>query len=309
MGAILAHQCNPVIFSNEHQQIRDFEAVKESAVFTLFGQLQSSISDLMWIKTLEYLHNGIIYRMPTEHEREQGIRAISFCKMGGGVCHHDGPSLIPGKDRDWRGILGEIDRNIEPWRPGKPLHSGPQQLIPWYRLLVKFNPHYITAYTNGAFFMTDFAQMPKMGVDFLLEGARNNPWSFEIQAKLGEIYFDSFQDYEKAAQALEKAAKLGMKEKKWLADHKEEMDPTQKRLYRETFLYLARSYDKLGKLDKALAACETGIREIPDYPLLRVERRIVKKHKKGIYNTPKQDNTAAGRQKKTASADRSENSS
>ena len=94
------------------------------------GQLQMSVSDLMWLKTLEYLHNGIIYRMPSEHEQSQGVGAVEFTGMGAGVAHKDGPSLIPNQDRDWRGILGEMNRNIEPWMPGHAQHSDPQELIP-----------------------------------------------------------------------------------------------------------------------------------------------------------------------------------
>ena len=281
-GVVAAALLAPVLAPQAHVEARykpgEYQAAKESIALSLLGQLQMSVSDLMWLKTLEYLHNGIVYRMPSEQERAQGVRAAEFTGMGAGVAHHDGPSLVPGKDRDWRGLLGEVDRNIEPWRPGHPQHSDPQELIPWYQVLVKFNPHYIQAYTNGAFFMSDFARQPGMARDFLIAGAQKNPWSFEIESVLGRIYFDSFADYERAAAALAKATALAREEERALAERKDKLGNVQEQLLGEAYLFLARSYAELGQFHEALAACDEGMKEVTGYNLLRVEKRIVTKH-------------------------------
>ena len=281
VSAPLAHRLAPQLHVEARYKPGEFQAAKESIALSLMGQLQMSVGDLMWLKTLEYLHNGIIYRMPSQRERSQGVQAAEFTGMGAGVAHHDGPSLVPDKDRDWRSLLGEVDRHIEPWRAGHPQHSDPQELIPWYQLLVKFNPHYVHAYTNGAFFMSDFARQPEMGRDFLIAGAAKNPWSFEIESTLGRIYFDYFKDYAKAADALVKATELAKEEKRALAERQDKLDAIQEQLLGEAYLFLARSYDGLGRFDEALAACDEGMKEAPGYNLLRVQKRVVKKHKAG----------------------------
>ena len=279
MAALLAHLLAPQLYVEARYKPGEFQAAKESIALSLMGQLQMSVSDLMWLKTLEYLHNGIIYRMPSEHERAQGIQAAEFTGMGAGVAHHDGPSLVPDKDRDWRGLLGEINRNVEPWRPGHPHHSDPRELIPWYQLLVKFNPHYVQAYTNGAFFMADFARQPQMGRDFLIAGAAKNPWSFEIESALGRIYFDCFKDYDSAVDALVKAVDLAKEEKRALATRQDKPGKIQEQLVSEAYLFLARSYTELGQFDEALAACDDGLKDAPGYNLLRVQKRIVNKRR------------------------------
>ncbi|MBN2309018.1 MAG: hypothetical protein JXR94_08615 [Candidatus Hydrogenedentes bacterium] len=281
LAALLAHGMAPQFQVDSRYKPGEYQAAKESVALSLLGQLRMSVSDLMWLKTLEYLHNGIIYRMPSEQERAEGIDAEEFTGMGAGVAHHDGPSLIPGEDRDWRGILGELDRNIEPWRAGHPQHSDPQELIPWYQVLVKFNPHYVHAYTNGAFFMSDFAQQPEMGRDFLLAGAEKNPWSFEIESMLGRIYFDYFKEYENAAAALAKAVELAKDERRALAQREEEFDDLQRQVLCEAYLFLARSQTELGRLDEAIAVCDEGMKALPDCNLLRVQRRIAIKRLTG----------------------------
>jgi tetratricopeptide (TPR) repeat protein len=278
LAAVLARVLAPQIQAEARYQPGEYQAAKESIALSLMGQLQMSVSDLMWLKTLEYLHNGINYRMPSEHERAQGVHAAEFSGMGAGVAHRDGPSLIPDEDRDWRGILGAMNRHIEPWRPGHAQHSDPQELIPWYQALVKFNPHCVQAYTNGAFFMSDFAGRPEMGRDFLIAGAKKNPWSFEVEAVLGRIYHDCFREYENAVAALTKATELGKEEKRTLAKRKNTLDPIQEQLLSEAYLFLARSYTELGQFGEALAVCDEGMAEVAQSNLIRVQKRIIGKH-------------------------------
>jgi len=281
VAAAVAHVVAPEVRDDASYKPGEYQAAKESIALSLVGQFRMSVGDMMWLKTLEYLHNGIIYRMPSGRERTRGVRAVEFTGMGAGVAHKDGPSLIPDEDRDWRGMLGEIDRNIEPWRPGHAQHSDPQELIPWYQLLVKFNPHYVQAYTNGAFFMSDFAGQPEMGRDFLIAGAGKNPWSYEIESVLGRIYFDYFEDYENAVDALEKATQLAKEEKRALARREDKLDVIQEQLLSEAYLFLARSYTELGRYEEALAACDEGMKEVSEYNLLRVQKRIVRKQMTG----------------------------
>ncbi len=281
IAALLVHLLTPHLQVEARYKPSEYEAAKESIAVSLMGQLRMSVGDLMWFKTLEYLHNGIIYRMPTKREESTGVHAVEFTGMGAGVAHKDGPALVPDQETDWRGVLGEMNRNIEPWRPGHAQHSAPQELIPWYQLLVRFNPHYIQAYTNGAFFMSDFAGEPEMGREFLAAGAEKNPWSFEIRSALGRLCFDYFKDYENAVEVLVKAVELGKEEKRYLAKRDDEFDNVQEQLLSEAYLFLARSYVELEQYDEALAVCDAGMKEVPGYNLLRVERRIVKKHMAG----------------------------
>ncbi|MCC6697089.1 MAG: hypothetical protein IT365_15790 [Candidatus Hydrogenedentes bacterium] len=276
--AVIASPHFPV---DERQKPSEFRAARESVTFSLLGQVRMSIGDLMWLKTLEYLHNGIIYRMPTEAERSQGAEAHEFTGMGAGAAHVDGPTLVPGKEQDWRGVLGTLNRHIEPWRPGHAQHSDPQELIPWYQVLVRFNPHCVQAYVNGAFFMADFAGEPERARDFLLAGADKNPWSFEIQATLGKLYFERFQDYELARDTLKSATALAQEEKAYLKRHEDAFDEIQEQLLGETYLFLARSYEELGDYDRAVDTAEAGMKAVPGYQLLRVEERIATRKRDG----------------------------
>jgi len=152
-----------------------------------------------------------------------------------------------------------------------------KEIIPWYQLLTKLNPHYIQAYTTGAFFMSDFAREPKKARDFLKAGIKANPWSFEIPSSLGKLYFDEFKQYRMAADALARSVKLVRDEKTYLSKHGSRFDERQKQTLGETYLYLARSYAELHEYDKGLAVCDAGLKEAPTYNLLGVEKRIINK--------------------------------
>lgn len=277
LAGALASLTAPWLDVDERYKPGEFDAARESIAFSLFGQLRMSVGDLMWLKTLEYLHNGIIYRMPSESERLQGVEAHEFSDMGAGVAHVDGPSLVPNPEGDWRGPLGVLNRHIEPWRPGHAQHSAPQELIPWYQMLVRFNPNYVQAYTNGAFFMADFAAQPETARSFLHAGAKANPWSFEIQAALGRLLFDRFREYRKAARTLEHAVELAAAEKIWFENHGDGFDKVQEQLLGESYLFLARSYEALEQYAEAASTAEAGLELVPDYVLLRAEKRIALK--------------------------------
>ena len=107
---------------------------------------------------------------------------------------------------------------------------------------------------------------------------RKNPWSFEIESALGRIYFDYFRDYESAVDALTKATELAKGEKRALAERKDKLDIVQEQLLSEAYLFLARSYTELGRFDEALASCDEGMAEVSQNNLIRVQKRIVKKH-------------------------------
>ena len=73
IAAFLAHLLAPHLQVEARYKPGEYEAAKDSIAVSLLGQLRMSVGDMMWLKTLEYLHNGVIYRMPTKREESQGI--------------------------------------------------------------------------------------------------------------------------------------------------------------------------------------------------------------------------------------------
>lgn len=264
----LSTRLRPAVATTSQFTSEEMREANESMPMTLLGQFRTNLDAYFWLKTEEYLHGGIAYRPYTEQEREQGMRETE-ANVGGFAQHSDGPTIIPSKEEDWRGVFGDFERNLQPYRPGPARHGDPQELIPWYRVQTIINPSDVNAYVTCAFFMGDFAKKPKEALAFLEEGAKNNPHSPEIQEAIGRLYFEKWKDYDSAIPYLKDAVTLGKQISK--------RDEKQEKAFGDAYLFLARAYREKGDLDAALRTADEGVTECPSNALVRVIDRIVKK--------------------------------
>jgi len=283
-----------VHFSNAHLEeahasfrTDEIEAAKESVALSLMGQLQFTAQSLVWMKTLEYLHNGVAFRMPTNAEEERGFRAQNSVGTAGGLEHAEGVPLALNRELDWRGPVGELQRTILPHMT-KHSHSDPVELIPWYELALKLNPNIERLYSMGAFFMADFAKQPKRALTLLRAGIQANPWTYEVRGALGRLLFEYHQQlgieprtaYEEAATVLRETVDLAKKDKERLEQNKDHFDDYQKQTFRESYLFLAKSLTELDRYEEAIRVCEEGL-EVTGHSHLNVQKRIVTRRMNG----------------------------
>ncbi len=278
---LLAHLCSAQI-DGVHAQFTADEmlAAKESIALSLMGQIQFTAHSLVWIKSLEYLHNGVALRLPTEAEEARGFHAHDADDVAAGLEHKCGVPVALNEEMDWRGPVGQLHRMVTPSMVIHS-HSDPVELIPWYQLTLKLNPNLERLYTLGAFFIADFAREPRKAVRLLEAGVETNPWTFEIRAALGRHLFDYHHElgipaqkaYEQAAEVLREAVDNAKIEREQLRSRQSDLDSYQTQLLQESCLFLAKSLTELGRFEEALAACDEGF-QLTSHNLLRVQKRI-----------------------------------
>ena len=309
-GAMPGRLSAAVVVSDATYQPSEIEAAKESIALSLMGQLQMSVGDLMWLKSMEYLHVGMVQRMPTKGEEEEGFMRQDATETAVGMGHTEGVNMVLDKNRDWRGLLGEIHRNVTCYQEGH-VHDDPKEIIPWYQLAVKLNPRLERLYTLGAFYLTDFAGDPAEAKDLLVAGLKANPNSFEVKAALGRLFFEyadrlelliheenrgkeieipedlmrfhpktATEAYRVSVEVLTEGARDALKLKLAMRDKREVFDEFQDQVHGETYLFLARALTELGEYDKAIAVCDEGL-EYSRHNLLRSQRRVAERLKNG----------------------------
>ena len=168
------HDYTPLIgYSSEAQSARN-----TSAVARLFGELRTSMSDIMFVKTERYLHNGIGY---APHITEKDISDPDSVQTD----YSGTPTLIRPPTEDWRGFIGDIEREVKPWLDPKVhmSHERGIELLPWFRLMTLVNPHRIRGYRIGAFLMMSRESVDSLqeAWDYIKEGLENNPDSHELR--------------------------------------------------------------------------------------------------------------------------------
>ncbi len=270
-------KARPALGIHKQFSSEELREANESIPMTLLGQFRTNLDAYLWLKTADYLHGGIVYRSLSEAEYARGGREVES-NVGGFAAHGDGPTLIPPKEKDWRGIFGDLERRIQPYRPGPATHGDPQELIPWYRVQTIINPLDVNAYVTCAFFLADFARRPDEALAFLDEGINNNPNNFEMQEAIGQLYFEKWKDCDKAIPCLEKAIALGKEIRN--------RDEKQETVFGNAYIFLTKAYRAKGDFEAELRAAEDGVAQCPGNPLVRAAYRIAKSDVEGKIPSP-----------------------
>ncbi|MBX3179394.1 MAG: hypothetical protein KF886_18715 [Candidatus Hydrogenedentes bacterium] len=304
MGMVPNAVRDAVVVREATYQPSEIDAARESIALSLMGQLQMSIADLMWLKSMEYLHRGSLQRMPTRGEEELGFMKRDSSNTAVGLGHTEGVNLVLDRERDWRGLIGEIERNIACYSE-EHIHDDPVELIPWYQMAVKLNPKLERLYTMGAFFLSDFAREPAEAREMLVAGLQANPNSFEVKAALGRLLFeyaDRLEELEDehhapgeyepympesreeafamAVELLREAVDDALRLKLALRDRQEAFDEFQKQIHGESYVFLSKSLAELGDYEQAVAVCDEGW-EFSKFHLIRVQRRVAERLQTG----------------------------
>lgn len=277
LAGSLASKARAALGIHRSWSSEELREANESIPMTLLGQFRTNLDAYLWLKTAEYLHGGILYRSLSEAEHAKGGREVES-NVGGFAVHSDGPTLIPSKEKDWRGIFGDLERSIQPYRHGPARHGDPQELIPWYRVQTIINPLDVNAYVTCAFFLADFARRPHEALAFLDEGINNNPNNFEMQEAIGQLYFEKWKNCDKAIPCLEKAIALG----KEITNRNE----TQETVFGNAHVFLTKAYRAKGDFEAELRAAEDGVAHCPGNGLVRAAYRIAKRDVEGKNSPP-----------------------
>ena len=143
--------------------------------------------------------------------------------------------------------------------------NAPKEILPWLQLSAKLDPKLVESYTVGAFWLRELHKEDE-AEQFLREGLRQNPQSYEIMLELGRAYFDK-GDYDRARNVLEMALQ------RWRERENPKPFEQQDRFSAEQIVnYLARVEDRAGNRDRVIAWLELLKKASPNPE--QVDKRI-----------------------------------
>lgn len=192
------------------------EQVNTSAFAIIMGEFRASMADVMWIKTERYLHRGVAFTPHIDAEALAHGGTVENVKTDSASGHAKEIALIPDAEKDYRGFVGTIHRNIQPWNgPDAPHdHTAGNELLPWYRLMTYSNPNHWRAYMAGTWWLSkqeeDSEGSFEQAEQFLEEGIKNNPESFQLRLMRGRLHLEA-EEYDAALQTFETSQELALK--------------------------------------------------------------------------------------------------
>ena len=230
----------------------------------LLGDSRRIFANHFFVKADAYFHSGFY---PTVFDDRQAFQTAHMAEDSGTVGGRntgDETSFL-GKPRDW---IDAFSRQFFPSQHthldqgGAQGHSGAtddlgkssevREILPWLRLSAELDPNRVETYTVTAYWLRERMGKVAEAEQFLREGLRENPDSYEIMYELGRVYSENKNDQARARNLWEAA--LGQWQKQ--AASKQDPDRAYKFLFVEITSHLALLEEKQGNYPQALAYME-----------------------------------------------------
>ena len=219
----------------------------------IFGEARTALGNQMIERADLYFHGGVGHQ---DDESEGHMMAQAVQGTGEDRADPRGRGYVElGDDgRDPKEHAGRAGSDWWTWlnrqiRPQDHRHlSGrryEKEILPWVWAAARCDPHNISAYEVGAYWLTRRLGRAQEGIDFIEEGIANNPGSFELELTRGQILLHTLEQPEAAFDAFLKA------ERKWKKARHEDAPHPDEGTYGNILLYLALLSEKRGELAQA----------------------------------------------------------
>jgi hypothetical protein len=211
----------------------------------------------LWTYTEVYLENGVKLRKMTAAEKaEYGL--------DDGNSH--GIPVIPTRRKDFRGIMGDVERAVNAWDPRQASHrNDPKQCMPLFRLMTWLDPHFVEAWTSGAMIigLGQSSEATAKAKEFLREGMKNNPDSVDIPTMYAMLCIRRDGDLASAEHYLKKGISAGKARFDRLPE--EELAALQ-----SAYRWIVLVYRNSGQIANMVEAAKEGLQLFPDDRVLPV---------------------------------------
>jgi tetratricopeptide (TPR) repeat protein len=105
--------------------------------------------------------------------------------------HHDDDDSFLGAPKDW---IDEFGRHFYPTVHTHLSGDNAREILPWLKLSAEMDPTQIETYVTASYWLRTTLNKPQDAEEFLRQGLRANPDSYEILLELGRVYFYNKKD-------------------------------------------------------------------------------------------------------------------
>jgi len=137
-----------------------------------------------------------------------------------------------------------------------------REILPWLKLSAELDPQRVDTYVVASYWLRNHLGQVSEAEQFLREGLRNNPNSYELLYEMGCLYKENYQDSNRARHVWELALR------RW-----QEQEPGKKVPdligFEKINIHLARLEEESGDFDRAIEYLESTMKSSPNAWVLR----------------------------------------
>jgi tetratricopeptide (TPR) repeat protein len=197
--ALLATLCFSLATDLQPQAASWSQRGQDSVLKVLLGDGRRLLANHLFTKADIYFHSGYY---PTIFDSAEPPKENHMA----GHEHHDGEHEeeedFMGKPRNWVDAFG---RNFTITKHTHLEQGREKEILPWLKLSAEMDPHLVDTYTVAAYWLANQLHKVPEAEQFLHEGLRENPKSYEILFALGRIYYNQYHDAPRARNVWELA--------------------------------------------------------------------------------------------------------
>ncbi len=243
-----------------HQSWEGVRAQSGSLLAVLLGDSRRLFANHFFVKADAYFHSGFYPGIFDDRQAHQTPHVAEDAGAMEGHNQGEGESFL-GPPRDW---IDRFSRHFYPSQhthldeggaqknaadKSRPSPSPEREILPWLRLSAELDPQRVETYTVSAYWLRSRLGKVDEAEQFLREGLRANPDSFEILFELGRVLYENRKDAAHARNVWELALR------KWDEQEAGKADPNI--FARQQIVgFLARLEEGDGRFEQALAYLE-----------------------------------------------------
>ena len=252
-------------YDTEFLEKKGYSNFDKDVLSRIFGELRTYLSSASYTNADIYFHGGL-YNF---HDGPSFLTPAHISSRHEEDADHDkNLSNHPAQKKTLNPLL-KIAEKISITQHRHATGNEEKELLPWMLYSAKLNPKNEKAYIIGGYWLGMRLNKIDKAIDFLHEGIKNNPESWDIYLTLGEIYLIALKDYQNARICLEKA--------KDLAENK----GVDKFDMRSIYSFLAEAYDKTGYSEASIGLYEKLLKMFPGDENIK-KRAIFFKHAEAV---------------------------
>lgn len=199
-----------------------------SVLYRFIGSAKEGIGDALFLKADQYFHGGVDHHFEhDEGEMEKEGFIESEAEHAHGEIEEDG---------DW---IGKINRQVGVHDHYHLKAHEAKEMLPFLALSVNLDPYHVDAVLTTAYWLGKRFGKIDAAIEVLIEGRKNNPESWEIDADLANYYYEFKHNYLWSAHHYEAA----------ISKSSDQEVPRLKRI--EVYYKLAESYSRLARKKEA----------------------------------------------------------
>jgi tetratricopeptide (TPR) repeat protein len=255
------------------------EAQNQSVLKLLLGDTRRVLANHLFVKADIYFHSGYY---PSIFDR--GSAPVDTKHMGGHEeegghdAEHEKEMDFLKPPRDW---IEGFGRHFFVTRHTHLEGGNEREILPWLKASAELDPQHVETYTVAAYWLRRRLGKVKEAEEFLREGLRENPNSYEILFALGQLYYENQNDSIRARNLWELALR------RWREQETGKKDPDTSTL-EEITVRLARLEEDQGHLAQAIEYLEQAKKTSPNAASLQNQINEMKQKLAGPAKPPDQ---------------------